>query len=319
MRPALRPAQLAAGLAGSAVAVTLLAFAVRRAGGEALVAALGRLSWAVLVPALLCEAGVQLSKALKWQGLLTGVGPVSYGSALRGVIIGAASTHVVPLRLDEVLRALVLGRREGLPTGKVLGTVAVDRVLEMLVAGLLLGLLALSAELPVWLSAGARVLWAGFAVGALGLVAFVRLEDRIRPALRGTGLPGAAALASFAGGLAEGVRALPRGAALGRVALGAAGEWTATLVFYAWMLHVFEVAAGEGLVLAMALGNAVAYAVPNVPGALGTYEAVQAGLLEQVAGLGSAEALALALTAHAVLMLPVTGIGLVLGALELRR
>ena len=69
----------------------------------------------------------------------------------------------------------------------------------------------------------------------------------------------------------------------------------------------------------MALGNTVAYAVPNVPGAIGTYEALQSGILEQAAQLPEATALAIALAAHGVLMVPVTVAGLGVGLLEWRR
>ena len=70
----------------------------------------------------------------------------------------------------------------------------------------------------------------------------------------------------------------------------------------------------------MALGNAVAYAVPNVPGALGTYEAVQTSVLTAPSvGLDHGEAMAVALAAHAVLMIPVTACGLALALWEWRR
>ena len=68
----------------------------------------------------------------------------------------------------------------------------------------------------------------------------------------------------------------------------------------------------------MAIGNSVAYTVPNVPGALGMYEGVQAGILETLAGLEPSQALAVALASHAILMIPVTAAGLLIGAFELR-
>lgn len=304
---------------GVAVAGALLAWTFDRAGFAAITQALAAFSVAAVVPALACEAVVQLSKALKWTAILSGLKPVKYRNALSAVVVGAASTHLVPLRLDEVLRATLLARREGLETPAVLGTVAIDRVVEVLIAGVLLGVVALAHGLPPWMRAGAAALWVGFAVVVVALVVFLKTEGAVAERLRASKVPALPMVAGVLESLASGLRSLPRGKALGLVILGALGEWTATIAFYAWMLRVFDVTAEGALAVVMALGNTVAYAVPNVPGAIGTYEALQSGILEQGAGLDGATALALALAAHGVLMIPVTVVGLLVGLVEWRR
>ncbi len=311
---------LVTGLIGVAVAALLLGWCFRRAGFDEVWSTLSALTLVALLPALVCEVAVQLFKALKWTAILSGTAKVRYSSALIAVVVGAASTHVVPLRLDEVVRAGVLGRREGIPSAQVLGTVAIDRVVEVLVAGVLLGLVALFSDLEGWMKTGARVLWAGFVVGVLLLFAFVRAEDRFREKLTTSALPLVPRVAALLEGLASGLRALPRGRALVWVVVGAAGEWLAAITFYWWALHTFAVQGGRSLPVVMALGNAVAYAVPNVPGALGTYEAVQTSVLTAPGvGLPDGEAMAIALAAHAVLMIPVTVCGLALALWEWKR
>jgi len=303
---------------GIAVAASLLTLFVQRAGTRELAAALTSLSFAALVPALLCEVAVQLFKALKWTAILRTIGPARFSSALSAVVIGAATTHLVPLRLDEVVRAAVLSRREGLPTATVLGTVALDRLLDVLVVVLLLGAVTFAVDLPAWMHTSAIILWVGF-VGAVAVVTLLlRAEAGLRQRLLDSSLPGLAGFASLVESLAVGLRSLPRGRGLLGVLLGIVGEWGATILFYGWMLQLFSKDVAGDVPVVMALGNAVAYSVPNVPGALGMYEAVQAGILEQLAGLDEAQALVLALTAHAVLMLPVTAVGLLLGLREWR-
>lgn len=316
-----RTRSVVAGLLGIGVAAGLLAWCFGRADMQRVASALRGLTFVAVLPALACEAMVQASKALKWTAILRGTHPVRYTSALSAVVVGAASTHIVPLRLDEVIRAAVLGRREGLPAAEVLGTVAIDRVIEVFIAGLLLGVVALNVELSGWMGLGARVLWGGFLVVMLLLVVFVRAEAQLRARLAHSVVPGVARVAQVLQSLSDGLRNLPRGRALGWVALGSAGEWLATIAFYAWTLHVFGVEGGGlALPVVMALGNAVAYAVPNVPGALGTYEAVQSSVLVAAGlGIGPAEAMAISLAAHAVLMLPVTVAGLGVGLFEWRR
>jgi uncharacterized membrane protein YbhN (UPF0104 family) len=226
----------------------------------------------------------------------------------------------VPLRLDELIRAAVLARRENIEPAKVLGTVAIDRVIEVLVAGVLLSIIALTGELHGWMERGAQVLWGGFLVGLGALIVFVRSEAWMRGWLEASSIPGLPAAAGILGSLAEGLRSLPRGRALILVVLGSVGEWGATILFYLWTLSVFGIDAPVSVAVVMALGNAVAYAVPNVPGALGTYELVQTSILLS-AGLALSEegAMAVALAAHAVLMIPVTVVGAVLALIEWRR
>ena len=315
-----RTRNVVAGLLGVGVAAALLWWCFSRADFQRVVDALGALTLAAVLPALACEFGVQASKALKWTAILRGLGPVRYASALSAVVVGAASTHLVPLRLDEVIRAGVLGRREGLPAAKVLGTVAVDRVIEVFVAGLLLGVIALKGGLAGWMGLGAKVLWGGFVVGIVLLLVFLRTEEGLQRRLLESTVPGVPKHAGVLHSLAEGLRSMPRGRGLIGVLLGSAGEWIATIGFYAWTLHVFGIDAGFALPVVMALGNSVAYSVPNVPGALGTFEAVQSSVLVSAGiGIGPAEAMAVALAAHAVLMVPVTVAGIGVGLFEWRR
>jgi hypothetical protein len=318
---------LLASALGVAIAVGLLALVSERAGGwRAARTALAAVPALALLPALLCEGAVQCCRAWKWSALLRavpGAPPVRFGSVLRGIVVGAASTHLVPLRMDELLRAAVLSRRERIPAATVLGTVAVDRLVDVGVAGLLLlAVAAAGVELPPWMRLGALGLWGAFALGLLVLVALLRSGRQVEERLAASAVPLLPQLATPLASLRRGLSGLPRG---GRPLLGviggAAGEWAATMALYAWMLGLLAGASspGPGVPLMLSLGNAVAYAVPNVPGALGTYEAVQVSVLEHAAGMERAPALALALLCHAILMVPVTLLGVVLGVREWRR
>ncbi len=317
--PKLSRKHLLQGLLGITVAGALLSLCIFRTEPGELVRSLGSLTVAALIPALLCEAAVQLSKALKWQAVLSRVQPVRYTSTLAAVVVGAASTHLVPLRLDEVLRSAVLARREGLAPGTVLGTVAIDRILELFVLGLIFASATLFIDLPSWMTTGAWVLWALLLLSVIGVVLILRGEDNLSRRLSSSSLAAGPWLGRAVHSLGRGLRSMPRGRGLLRFIVGTTGEWLATIVLYIWMLHAFGVDADDVVPLIMTIGNSVAYMIPNVPGALGMYEGVQAGILESLAGLEPAPAMAVALAAHAVLMVPVTLAGLLVGAFEFRR
>jgi uncharacterized protein (TIRG00374 family) len=295
------------------------AFGVKvAAGAHAVVGQLTQLSLAYLLPLLLCEFTVQLSKALKWTAVLRTVHPVRYSNALRGVIVGAAATHLVPLRLDEVLRAGVVARREGVPPATVFGTVVIDRIVEVFFLGCILVALALgTGGLPDVFARATWILGAGFCAVLLGWFVLVRWEGHVLRRLPEgrTGQRIGDAVAS----LTLGLRSLPKGSNLKLLLLGAAGEWAATITFYLLILHMAGLGAPPNLAVLLALGNTVSYALPNLPGALGFFEVIQGGMLEAVVHLDPAKATALALSAHALLMVPVTAAGLLVGFFEWRR
>jgi len=294
---------------GLALAAGLVTWALRRAGGERFVESLAQAEWVYLLPVVLCEIAVHIAKAWKWTGLLAPVKKVRLGSALSAVLVGGAATQVIPLRLDELLRAKVLSDAEDLSSASVLATVAVDRIIEILVLGSLIGVIALAGPPPGALGTAWRVLAVVFGVGVVGLLVFLRLEapitDRLRAwdgALSGLVTKGA----DMATDIARTLRAIPSGAALGRVVTGTAVEWGAVIIGYGFVLAAFGITAPLRVPLTLSLGGAAAYGVPNVPGAIGTFEAALVSLLEPLLGLPPADALAIAVTAHLLLTIPVT-------------
>ncbi len=316
--PKLGRRHLVQGLLGVGLAIVLLAACLYRAEPAKLVKSFGALTLSAALPALLCEVTVQLSKALKWQAILSRVQAVRYRSTLSAVVVGAATTHLLPLRLDELVRSAVLARREGLAPGTVLGTVAIDRIIELIIAGSVLLGASLLLDLPEWMVTSAWILGAALGLAVLSALLLLKAEKPIREWLHASPLRAGPWLGRGLASLNQGLRSLPSGRALLFVLIGTVGEWGATIVFYLWMLHVFAISCGGEVPMIMAIGNSVAYMVPNVPGALGMYEGVQAGILETLAGLDASQALAVALASHAILMIPVTAAGLLIGAFELR-
>ncbi|MEE2829421.1 MAG: lysylphosphatidylglycerol synthase transmembrane domain-containing protein [Myxococcota bacterium] len=291
-------------------------------GGRAILEHLGTLLRdhpEFLLPLLVCELAVQLSKGLKWTAILRTVHPVRYSSALSGVVVGAAATHLIPFRLDELLRTGVVARREGIAPALVFGTVLVDRIVDVFILGCLLAALSLflvdGLEGPM--ATACWILGVGFVVVVVGCLALLRWESSLVARLPES--PLGQRIAGWLVSLAQGLRSIPRGRNLVLLAVGVIGEWTATILFYLLILAMAGVLASPALSVILALGNSISYAVPGLPGALGLFEWVQGSMLSHIGNLPRAEANALALSAHAILMLPVTLAGLVVGLLEWRK
>ena len=89
--------------------------------------------------------GVQ---ALRWKWLLSPFGRVRLGRAIRAVYAGLFANMIFPLRPGEVLRSYLLSNSEELSIGKVLGSVGVERLVDLVIAAAGLAIVSLVVDLP---------------------------------------------------------------------------------------------------------------------------------------------------------------------------
>jgi hypothetical protein len=90
--------------------------------------------------------GVQ---ALRWKWLLKPFGRVRLGRAIRAVYAGLFANMVFPLRPGEVLRSYLLSNSEEISIGKVLGSVGVERLVDLVIAAAGLAIVSLVVDLPM--------------------------------------------------------------------------------------------------------------------------------------------------------------------------
>jgi uncharacterized protein (TIRG00374 family) len=87
-------------------------------------------------------------QGLRWKFLLTPFGKVRLTSAIRAVYAGIFANLVFPLRPGEFLRSYVLSNSEGVTLGRVLGSVGVERLVDLVIATAALAVVSLLVELP---------------------------------------------------------------------------------------------------------------------------------------------------------------------------
>jgi glycosyltransferase 2 family protein len=94
-------------------------------------------------------------QALRWKFLLTPFGRVRLTLAIRSVYAGLFANLVFPLRPGEVLRSYLIANAEDISIGRVLGSVGVERLIDLVIATAALGVVSLflsgqggSLELP---------------------------------------------------------------------------------------------------------------------------------------------------------------------------
>jgi uncharacterized protein (TIRG00374 family) len=126
-------------------------------------------------------------QAVRWRSIAA-TPQVGVKSFYEMVIAGLACNNVLPVRIGEVLRAGWLSKRARIPGGRALGSVALDRVCDIvtLVLFLVVGLQAVPT--PDWLRrivVGAVILLLVLAAGLVFARVYTRSRDRDRLEERG--------------------------------------------------------------------------------------------------------------------------------------
>lgn len=220
----------------------------------------------------------------RWQSILAAGGQaVPLRPAAAALILSWTMNCLVPLRLGDAYRAVLLRERTGRPVLPVLGSVAVEHIVDLalvLAIGLLSGLLSLGPRLPV------AVLW--LCLGGLGALTLIASAGFLLRAPLGRSLdrwlPGKPLrlLRSFSLGLAAmGPSGLPHLLAV------SAGVWsfdtlrlTAVLTAFGLLGH-FSPAA----IIFIVMAGALLSSVPISPAGLGIVETGIIGLLHLGFGL----------------------------------
>jgi uncharacterized protein (TIRG00374 family) len=222
---------------------------------------------------------------------------------------GYLLNNVLPFRLGELGRALLLGGRAGMRFWRVLSSIVIERVFDLgIAAGLLLGTLPLviGAE---WARSAALVAAALVVAGFVALFVMASKPQSVTGILKALTKPwpklqnwGIEQLEHFL----EGLTALRDGWRFLRVAFWMLLTWGFNIAwYYVLMLSFFPDATWLWVLFSIAVAS-VGVALPSSPAYIGVLEAALVGSLT-LFGADEATALAYALVAH-VLYFAITGI-----------
>lgn len=258
----------------------------------------------------------------RWQYMLAPLGPTRFSVALRATVIGFAASAVLPARAGEVLRPLLLARKEGLAATAVFATVVVERILDLAAVLLLLAAYLLffdagtSARAPALYEAvrlGALVTTTG-AVVVLVLMAVLaadptRLHRLMLSATRVLPTRFAHALARFAQTFAEGLAVVRRPSRL-LASLGLSLVLWIIIATQVWMVsYAFRLPIPYPGAYLLAALLVVGVALPTPGGVGGFHEAFRIGATSFF-GAENDAAVGAAIVLHAASFVPVMLMGL---------
>lgn len=309
---------------GIAITVGALYYAFRGVDLAALWHDISRANpwWLILIAAPAHVWSIYI-RAVRWRYLTRGVTECEVGESFRATAVGYMANNIFPLRMGELIRAWYLGRDTGSSTTALLGTLIVERTIDVVfvlaLAAVLVGSQGVRAAgvdpaevvVPLCLLvagmvgviialrfAPARTL--GLAHRIMGFVLPHRFRERAEELLNQ---------------IAAGLSGLRSGRDLAWVCFHSAVLWWVCVVITFWAaLRSVGIDLGGPVTEFMAAGRVMvwvglAVALPSAPGFVGPFHAACRAALVPL-GVPKAQALALGTLAHLVFWVTITSLGL---------
>jgi uncharacterized protein (TIRG00374 family) len=267
--------------------------------------------WTVLIAAALVNLASLVLKGLRWRVFLRPVGVSSTGLAIKATFAGAGLNNILVANGGEAARVVFVARAAHVQSAKILATLALERMFELIGYIVLLALSASFLELPAELAKWRPLAWAAL-VGIFVLLTFLIRRPEAAEFVAAETVAGwrahfSAYMKRFMhtiGGISTGPRFVS--ALLLSVAVWALQVWTYSLTARSAQFNLPLVGTVAAL-LAVNLG----FAVRATPGTVGVFQAAYA-LTAAAFGMDKDQAIAVAFLIQTQQIIPVTLLGVAL-------
>lgn len=277
----------------------------------------------LIVALALCLSSYYL-RVLRWLMILRPVGAVRHRSAVLATTVGYAAMALLPARVGDVVRPVILAKQDRLPVSATLASILTERIFDLwMVLLFFLTFLAWPPE-TIQLTGDAETTLAtmsvigygiagGLAAGTLMLLGLFRYQDRFigwithpigRVSSRWQG-----AVASFLDHFLTGLKILKRPRDLLITVLSSAMIWFVIYLQTAAILVAFDIILPFRATFLLVMLSVAGLAIPTPGGVGGFHKGIQAGLTLFFA-VDLDLATGFAIVSHAVSFIPITIIGL---------
>ena len=140
---------------------------------------LADVSWRWVALGIALDIASYVVQALRWKLLLAPFARVKLKDAARAVFAGLFANLVFPLRPGELLRAYLVSKAEDIGIGTVVGSVLVERLIDLVVTTAGLGVMLMFVPAPLRFRHGANALGIG-TLALLGLFVAMILYIELR-------------------------------------------------------------------------------------------------------------------------------------------
>ena len=282
--------------------------------------------------AILGIVGIQVTvRSFRWSFLLPRQ-PNGIRSPVRrllpALLIGYLGNAVLPARLGEPMRALIASRRERVGMTESLGSVLLERAIDVATLAVVAFVASLIVDAPTWTR---QALGVAAVLGVIGIAVLVTIGiDPILRLANVLGLNKRAKLRALAARFAVSVGGPSRRRAILLSAAMSIGAWLLDAVSFWLAAQAVGVELPYAGAMLVAGITVLGTALPSAPGYVGTFELAAAGTAGAL-GVEPAAALAMAVVAHVMTLMPMalggaisltfvgTNLGAVANALDAQR
>jgi uncharacterized protein (TIRG00374 family) len=312
---------------GVLISILFLWWALRGLKLEDLLAVLPRVNFWWLLPGIAVYFLGVWARAWRWHYLLRPLKKIPTLVMFPIVAIGYAGNNIFPARAGEVLRAVVLKRRQGVPISASLATIIVERVFDgvVMLAFVFVNLnelAGLKGDSGFIGSIQSVALWGTVAfVGALAVFLLAAMFPKRSEAIleriiqRFVPLSLRDKLLGFSRRFLGGLESLRSPSHILMVFVTSVVIWLLETGKYWFVMHAFPFEVSFFTLMLMNGIVNLATTIPSAPGYVGTFDAPGIAVL-QAYGIDKAVAAGYTLVLHVALWLPITALGLYFMARE---
>ena len=277
---------------------------------------------------IVLAAGLALSsywaRVIRWMLILRPVARVRHSSALLATAVGYAAITLLPARMGDILRPVILAKRDRFPISAGIASILTERVFDLWTVVLFFLVFLIWPPVMIDLDADAEsnyrllritgfVVGAGLAAGTAILLGLFRYQDRFIEVLSrplGRFVPSwRQPFVNFMNHFLDGLRVLQRPRDLFITMTASIVVWTIIFWQVKATLLAFDLDLPLRVSFLLVTLTVMGLAIPTPGGVGGFHKATQIGLTTFF-GVGLNLATAIAIVYHFVCFLPITIIGL---------
>ena len=299
---------------GLAIAISLVSIylALRNISLHDVAEVLKQANYLYITLALVSVGINTLAKAARWMVLLKHLKQhITFYQVLKSLLIGQTLNNLYPVRVGDISRAYVAGSGAGRTF--VLGSVGIEKVIDMFSYAVLFVILLLLIPLPGWVSSSGYTLAIIAAIITLGVMLITyqrrpvtrfieRVIGRFPERLQTYSTP------RFRAGI-DSLGVLQSNTELLKLGLWSALIWGTALLTNQLTLLALDIHLTLSASLLILITLIAGISIPSVPGRFGIFEFICV-LALGVYGVDQATGFSYGILLHAIVMLPITLLGL---------
>jgi uncharacterized protein (TIRG00374 family) len=229
----------------------------------------------VILTVLMTALGL-VGRALRWQLLFYPTKDLPFSKVFAVLNIGYLLMNVLPARLGDVARAVLLGELTGVSKARTLSTIIVERVTDVLVVLLFLVSVVLFVPVPDWAARSAVLLGVAFVGLAIVLVVLARQREwglaLMHRLARFTPFLDRESVWHLVGSLLDGLDILRYWRPAAQLLLGTVLIWTLGLIQFYSVTLAFGMNVPMAATVFIMCITALGMTVPSSPGYIGVWE-----------------------------------------------